>query len=549
MADGVVTIETGLACNNHCAYCPQQILRSCRPGQGFTTDQLKRRVDAARRTGADEIAFTGGEPTLRRDFLEIVAFARVAGFRCVSVTTNGRMFAYADYAKRAIEAGLSGASVSLHGPDAATHEGLTGVAGSFDQAVAGLANLRRAAPTARGPFDLHSVTILVPQNLSRLRETLLLAGSLGATLHVVQPFIVSRENLHLSDAFLLTRDQIAEGLRVALEPGLPDRRRVKPFNIPPCLVAPLGDVIEQQRYKVRTVREYEDDAVPAAGRPRAVQFVRDIRCHGCNWQCPGFRLENQSDAEAAAGLAGDLGASLAVLPGREAMVCSTDLLRPAGLGTVLAGVVGAWSGPVRLMSGGFARASAAEVVGACRTAGINEICFVVQPASQRLPDRQAWLPGNLDAIRAYLDLLQPGALPRPSLLVQPAMLLTDDCEFDRDAWLDLAGRVGRAGGARVFLCAPERLEPMAEPWTDLFRSRLAEALPGWLQDLAAAGVEPELVHAPQPAGAPDPGPLERLVAAHVPVVDWRPTLARHRFVGTEFGWVMWSYPHWVLNEL
>ena len=61
MSGGVLTIETGLACNNRCAFCPQVALRGCGPGaDALTTAEVRDRVLAARREGFEEVAFTGG---------------------------------------------------------------------------------------------------------------------------------------------------------------------------------------------------------------------------------------------------------------------------------------------------------------------------------------------------------------------------------------------------------------------------------------------------------------------------------------------------------
>ncbi len=52
------------------------------------------------------IQFSGGEPTLHPQFLEIVRMAREMGFNHVQVATNGTLFGSPEYAERAEQAGL-----------------------------------------------------------------------------------------------------------------------------------------------------------------------------------------------------------------------------------------------------------------------------------------------------------------------------------------------------------------------------------------------------------------------------------------------------------
>jgi radical SAM protein with 4Fe4S-binding SPASM domain len=80
----------------------------------------------------------GGEPTLHPDLEEVVTYARrEAGVASVFLYTNGTRIDDA-MAQRLVAAGLDTAIVSLHAPEAAEHEQLTGAAGSFEATVHGL---------------------------------------------------------------------------------------------------------------------------------------------------------------------------------------------------------------------------------------------------------------------------------------------------------------------------------------------------------------------------------------------------------------------------
>jgi MoaA/NifB/PqqE/SkfB family radical SAM enzyme len=91
------------------------------------------------------VIFTGSEITLRPDLPELARMARASGFEHVRIQTHGMRLADAGYCRELVEAGIDEYLVSVTAADAATHDAITGVAGSFDRTVAGLENLERHA--------------------------------------------------------------------------------------------------------------------------------------------------------------------------------------------------------------------------------------------------------------------------------------------------------------------------------------------------------------------------------------------------------------------
>ncbi len=550
MTRGVLTIETGLRCNNHCAFCPQRALRGVAGSRAeLDTDEVLRRIEQGRRDGHDEVAFTGGEPAIRPDIEDLIAAARRAGFSRVSVSTNGRMFAYRARARRLMEAGLTGASVSLHGPDAATHDGLCGTPGAFEQAVRGIANLSAVAMEMGRKLALNTVTILVPGNAARLRETLTLAGRLGATLHIVQPFIVSRETLAIADRFLMPLGDIVAALEQALRGGLPHGARVKPYNIPPCVLGHLGDVIEPQTYRLRTFREYEDPE--GRRRPSGRQFYQRPECEDCRYLCPGFRAEHRPTDEAV-GMILDAVSEVRKggCGGGVALAC-LDLLDRRGLSQVLAEAAGRVRGPIRVLWGGYARVRTEDLLASCREHGVAEVCLIAVAERARPSDRRMVLPGNLERLEEDLALFDPARSPVPSLLVPVADVLDGDCAFGTERMFRLADRLLRAGGQDVFFAVADFPTPYDPPYDEAFRRRLLEEGTALAQALEERGLRVRLVRSLGVSEDPAEdcsGSLESWLAARLPFVRWDDSLARHPFLMEDTGWVMWSRPSWVLGR-
>ncbi|WAB83963.1 GTP 3',8-cyclase MoaA [Microcella daejeonensis] len=85
-------ISVTTACSLRCTYCmPEQGLPVVPTGRLLTADEIARLVRiAVDELGVVDVRFTGGEPLLRPDLVDIIAqSARVAGTASISLTTNG----------------------------------------------------------------------------------------------------------------------------------------------------------------------------------------------------------------------------------------------------------------------------------------------------------------------------------------------------------------------------------------------------------------------------------------------------------------------------
>lgn len=72
------------------------------------------------------IQFSGGEPTLHPQFLDIIGMARDMGFNHIQVATNGSMFATSGFARKCEDAGLQTLYLQFDGMDDAVYQTLRG---------------------------------------------------------------------------------------------------------------------------------------------------------------------------------------------------------------------------------------------------------------------------------------------------------------------------------------------------------------------------------------------------------------------------------------
>lgn len=134
-----LVLFTGFSCNSYCHFC---IDLNKRDVPDKSTQQIVREMVEAKGQGVTYLEMIGGETTIRADFLPLVRTAKKLGFKDVVVVTNGRMLAYPDFAKAAVEAGVTDLVFSIHGHDAKLHDAVTAAPGAFDQLLKGVANLR-----------------------------------------------------------------------------------------------------------------------------------------------------------------------------------------------------------------------------------------------------------------------------------------------------------------------------------------------------------------------------------------------------------------------
>ncbi|MDP3213496.1 MAG: radical SAM protein [Deltaproteobacteria bacterium] len=122
-------------CNNHCVFCLDTLTHD---GQMRDANEVKQQIIDGARKGAQRLILSGGEPTMHPRYVDFIRLGKAAKYRKIQTVTNGRAFAYKDFLKRCLDAGLDEITFSIHGPNARIHDALVGAKGAFEQEVQGL---------------------------------------------------------------------------------------------------------------------------------------------------------------------------------------------------------------------------------------------------------------------------------------------------------------------------------------------------------------------------------------------------------------------------
>ncbi len=124
-------------CNNECVHCYSF---SPREKEELSTEQWKFILRKLDDVGVPQVTFTGGEPTLRKDLVELVAEAQRLGM-VSGIVTNGRLLKDKKLVNDLVKAGLDYAQVTLESADPSIHDSITRVKGSWEETVQGIKNL------------------------------------------------------------------------------------------------------------------------------------------------------------------------------------------------------------------------------------------------------------------------------------------------------------------------------------------------------------------------------------------------------------------------
>jgi len=114
-------------CNMFCDHCYRDA--GAKVAEELSTGEAKAMLDEIAKAGFKIMIFSGGEPLMRPDLYELVAYAKSLGLRPV-LGTNGTLITV-EAARKLKEAGVMGAGISLDSMDEQKHDALRRDQGAY----------------------------------------------------------------------------------------------------------------------------------------------------------------------------------------------------------------------------------------------------------------------------------------------------------------------------------------------------------------------------------------------------------------------------------
>lgn len=145
------------SCNLSCTHCCVGPMLRDETTVDLSTSEVFKGLWEARQSGVEQVHFLGGEPTIRKDFIDICLHARSLGLE-VSFNTNG-IRQGPKYLESIFEINPRAITISIDGPDAESHDTIRGK-GNFEKTcefVRKLVAKRRALNVARPLIQVQAV--------------------------------------------------------------------------------------------------------------------------------------------------------------------------------------------------------------------------------------------------------------------------------------------------------------------------------------------------------------------------------------------------------
>ncbi|MBC7443505.1 MAG: TIGR04053 family radical SAM/SPASM domain-containing protein [Ramlibacter sp.] len=255
--------ETTRACALACKHCRASATMQALPGE-LTTEQGKDLIDQVAGFGRPYpiLVLTGGDCLMRPDLFELVDYATGLGLPTalspsVTPTLTPLMI------ERIVASGVKAVSISLDGAVAATHEGVRGIPGHFDDTVRAIRALAAAGLTVQVN------TTVMRANVDELADVAALIKNAGAAIWEVFFLVQVGRGISTEAVSPAEHEDICHFLFDASQHGFIVRTVEAPFFRRVVARRRAGDPAPvSERYRALSAR-LETLMGPPAGLPRA----------------------------------------------------------------------------------------------------------------------------------------------------------------------------------------------------------------------------------------------------------------------------------------
>lgn len=245
-------------CNQKCVHC-YAAGQNYAEQKELSTDEWKKIIDKCKKAYIPQLTFTGGEPTIRRDLVELIDYSR---WFVTRLNTNGVLLTK-ELCEKLYKASLDSVQITFYSSDEEEHNKLVG-ANNYKKTVQGIKN----AISAGLPVSINTPLCTINKNyietLKYLKELgikyvtcsgLIMTGN--AKTEESKSTQLSKEELHkiLKEAKEYTDENLME--LSFTSPGWLEEEKIRSIglNVPSCgaclsnmAIAPDGEVVPCQSW-------------------------------------------------------------------------------------------------------------------------------------------------------------------------------------------------------------------------------------------------------------------------------------------------------------
>ncbi|HZK84108.1 MAG TPA: putative heme d1 biosynthesis radical SAM protein NirJ2 [Desulfosporosinus sp.] len=169
----IVSWNTTNDCNMYCDHCYREA--GCKAEDELSTAEARTLLEQIAKANFKIMIFSGGEPLMRTDIVELVAYATSLGLRAV-LGSNGTLLT-SELTQQLKDAGAMGIGISLDSLDKKKHDEFRKFPGAWEGAVRGMKLCKEVGL----PFQIH--TTIMEWNSHEVEAITDFAVELGAVAH------------------------------------------------------------------------------------------------------------------------------------------------------------------------------------------------------------------------------------------------------------------------------------------------------------------------------------------------------------------------------
>lgn len=175
----LVVWDITYACNLKCKHCYASAGKSLE--DELTTGEAKQVIDKLDHASVPIIAFSGGEPLVRKDIFKLTKYAHDKGIY-VAVATSATLITK-EKAREMKEAGIRFTQISLDGATAETHDNFRGINGVYEKTIQGIKNCVNEG------FFVNIATTATKYNYEEIPKIIDLCEELGVNWFMLYNFV------------------------------------------------------------------------------------------------------------------------------------------------------------------------------------------------------------------------------------------------------------------------------------------------------------------------------------------------------------------------
>lgn len=274
-------LHLSYTCGQKCGFCSESVRMDRWRHAPLRGEEISAVLLARRKAGFSHVTFTGGEPTAHPLLPAALGAARKLGYNTY-LTTNGGLFAQEAYAREVLPL-VDELCLSVHGPDAETHDAAAATPGSFARAMKALENIEAHGA---GVYLLTN-TVVTRRNWERLEETLALLTSRARIRHCLLSNVApegraAADYRSLAVPLARWRERVASLAR----PFADGRVVLRLFGLPLCVLDGRDELSNDAHFSPRVTVERRG----ARGRPGLVAIAsrdasrrrsKPVKCRSC----------------------------------------------------------------------------------------------------------------------------------------------------------------------------------------------------------------------------------------------------------------------------